>query len=747
MAFDKEKFIAQFLSEAKEHLIKLNDDLLELEKNPDDKDTINRVFRSAHTIKGSSKMMKLNAISDVAHKLEDALDALRQKKIRHSQEISDLYFKGVDTISGMLEIVASGKEVQEGEYSICKELERVAQGQMHMPKTPESEDPAKRVTEHKVVAELDDLTHDIAVEKDPADESERRKSTRGSDTLRISENKLDGLIKLMGEVVSTHSRMRRRVYRIKEIEKLSKKNAEIISKLGTEAPPDKKDQEMMLHIADTLYSDVKNFISDIREEGNVFETLTGELQDRSLEMRMLPLSTIFNGFHRVVRDVARDFEKEVDFLVEGGDTELDKKIIEKIGDPLIHMVRNSVDHGIETPEERVKKGKPRRGIIRLSARYEGGSVFVELNDDGAGVSVQRIKERALKKRMFDEEALKSIPDTEILNLIFHPGFSTSDMITDISGRGVGMDVVKRNICDDLKGAIQVKTKEGRGTAFHIRLPLTMAIMHVLVVSISDMVFAIPSHFVKEVVRVREEDIINVVDKRAIRLREQIIPVADLNNILGLPSISGGNENGRLILIVAGGSERQGLIIDNLLQEEDRTIKPLPAHMKDIDLISGVTVSGSNEIDNVLNIPKIMEAAKEVKVAEYIKQHAHKDKQVINILVVDDSVSTREIEKSILESYGYRVSLAEDGMEALEYAMKTKFDLVVTDIEMPMLDGFSLTEKLKNDENYKDTPVILVSSRDKEEDKKRGLMVGADAYIVKGDFDQTNLLDAIQSLVG
>ncbi len=735
----KAKFLARFVEEATENISRINEGLLKLEKNPDDSELINAIFRSAHTIKGSAKMMKLSVISEVAHKLEDALDMLRNGKIDYSDEFSQVLFKGIDIISDLVDKAAAGEDLSDDKSAVSQERENVlgaAAGDQKLLKKAVS-------TPEKTAVPAAVVSAPRVVDKDPLEEKEAKLQ----ETIRISEEKLDGLIKLMGEIVSSHSRMKRRVYDISRIERISRNNLKHWANLENKIQLDTEKKRDLTEGINTLYQNLQTFVSSIKEDASILDLLTNELQDRALKMRMRPLSTIFDTFHRTVRDMSRSFGKKINFEVLGGETELDKKIIEKISDPLLHMIRNSIDHGVETPKERKQAGKAEKGTMTLAAGYEGGNVLIAIKDDGAGISAEKIKEKAIKKKMFEEGEIVNIPDTEIINLIFYPGFSTSEMITDISGRGVGMDVVKKNICEDLKGSIQVKTEVSHGTTFYIRLPLTIAVMHVMVVTVSDMFFAIPSNFIDEVVSVATSEIIDVVDRKAIRLREQIIPVAKLSDVLGIPTEITEIEDNHLVLIVTSGDENLGLIVNEVIKEEDRTIKPLPSHMKNLKWISGVTISGKNEIDNVLHIPNIIESAKEVKVEEHIVDRPDVDKKKINILVVDDSISTREIEKNILESYGYNVTVAGDGIDALENAKKFKYDVIITDIEMPRMDGFSLTENLRRNEKYRETPVILVSSRDTEKDKKRGMQAGADAYIIKGTFDQTNLLEAIQSLVG
>jgi two-component system chemotaxis sensor kinase CheA len=708
MAFDTQKFILRFAQEAKDHVQKLNNGLLILEKNPTDMETINEIFRAAHTTKGASKMLKLTHITDVAHKMEDILDELRGQKITFSKEMSNLLFRGVDAISDMINILASGGEITSDYKELCDKLGNFMETNEPVintipPKTDKTEKPQNQ---------------GHSTEKKPQAATQNIARQEQNKVIKVSTEKLDELIKLIGEILSSHIRIKERYLDLRKLEKAD--------------PYLDKDS--------LLGQNFKSCLSIFRDDLTLYDLLIDDLKERAINLRMLPLSTVFEQFPRLIRDIAQSSEKEVEFISEGGDTELDKKIIEKIEDSFIHLLRNSVDHGIEMPDERLKNGKPRSGAIRLTASYEGGSVLIELSDDGAGISLQKIKEKALSKNLFDKESLNKMTSAEIINIIFYPGFSTSPIITDISGRGVGMDVVKKCITEDLKGTIEIKTIEGKGSIFYIRLPLTLAITRVLLVSVNNSSFAIPSYYCQELLRVLQGEIIPVADRLAIRLREQFIPVAQLSLIL-FNKAQALNDN-PLILIIKAGDERMGLIIDAIIDEQDMAILPLPTHMRKNKLVSGIIITGNNELINILHAPMLMETAKAAK--EAIQPTVV---EALKILVVDDSINTREIERDILISYGYNVDLAIDGVNAIEMAKALKYDIIITDVEMPRMDGFTLTQTLRNDNDYKYTPIIIVTSREKEEDKKRGISVGANAYIVKGAFEQNNLIETIRNLTG
>jgi two-component system chemotaxis sensor kinase CheA len=558
------------------------------------------------------------------------------------------------------------------------------------------------------------------------------------ETIRVTTHKLDDMIRLMGEVVSQQNKLKQRVQDLGALERAAKRQVEQLRRLGPGTEFDR---------ARSLHAGLKELLLATRQDKMLQDALTTEFQEKALQMRMVPLAQVFDSLPRLARDLAASLGKEVDFVVEGGEIELDKKMVEQLGDPLLHLLRNALDHGIEAPAERERAGKPPQGRVRIGARQEGDSILIELSDDGAGISLALIREKALARKMFDAEALDGMDEAALVDLIFQPGFSTSRLITDVSGRGVGMDVVKRNIVEDLKGTVAISTREGRGSVFAIRLPLTLAIMRMLLVSARGRVFGIAAHYVIEMLKVPADEVIAVVTRRALRLREEFVPVVDLAALLTGAAPERPPEQQLLVIVIGIGSEKVGFVVDAIPDEEDLVIKSLPDLLRGVPLISGVTVSGRSQVVPILNVPAVLEAARTASAAAPARASAGGHEREIAVLVVDDSINTREIERDILEAYGYRVTIAGDGVEALEQAAAASFDLVITDVEMPRLNGFVLTERLRADPAYRDVPIIIVTSREKDEDKRRGIEVGASAYIVKGAFEQSNLVETVQNLVG
>lgn len=738
MKIDKSKYIARFATEAVEHLERMNEAILALEKDAADPEMMNQVFRSAHTIKGSSRMLGLTLIGELAHKFEDALEVL--KKGAPGAGFFDVMFRALDMISAMVEQAKAGGENTQDPGAIIEELQRVAKGE-DVVAAPDS--PAPQQEQEGSAPASEPAVNEVqeAVGTAPASAPEapvQAVRTKRVETVRIDTSKLDETTKLVGEMVSNQSRLKQNLVYLEALHRETTRGLGVVSSIDGET--DIGEIVRMMQRMNVMLRQVStHYKNDLAYQS----LLTEELLEKVTGMRMLPLSTVLDTFQRNVRDISSSCGKKVELVIEGGQTELDKTIIEKIGDPLLHMIRNSIDHGIESPEVRLREGKPETGTIRIRAGYDGSVAYIDVSDDGAGIHIDKVKEKALQKRMYDKETLDAMPVGDVLNLIFRPGFSTSSFITDISGRGVGMDVVKDSIVGQLKGSVHVQTEAGKGVVFQIKLPLTLAIMRVFLVRIGDALYGLMVDSIVEVLKTRRSEIIDVVDKKAIRLREKLLPVVELRGVLSLPDAASGED--ATVVMLSDGEELLGVVVDELISEEDMEIKPLPRHMKNIGLVSGVSVTGKNDIVVVLNTSKVFAMAKNVKTPIGAKA-VQSERKAVHILVVDDSVNTREIERSILESYGYQVDVATDGLDGYEKARNAHYDLIVTDVEMPRMDGFSLTEKLRADAAHRHTPIIIVSSRDKEDDKRRGMQAGANAYIVKGSFDQSNLLSTVQALV-
>ena len=464
---------------------------------------------------------------------------------------------------------------------------------------------------------------------------------------------------------------------------------------------------------------------------------------------MLPLALVLNTLPRAVRDLSRHFGKKVTFAVKGEQTTIDKRILEQIGDPLTHLLRNALDHGLETPDGRRNAGKPEVGTVRLEVKQEGAKVLVILEDDGRGIDSEILKKAALEKGLVDEKEVAGWTEAQLLELVFLPGLSTSGLVTDISGRGVGLDVVRANV-ERLKGQVEVASELGKGTTFTISLPLTLATVHALMVRCAGEVLAVPTFSVAKTFQVPLKEIKSIQGRQAVVHQDEILPVRSLAASLGWKGRNGGplREGKALIVILQAGERKVGFLVEDILGELEVVSKDLGSHLKKVDYVAGATILGSGEVAVILDVPQLLWRGH----AEAYTKNGVTEEEVSStlgklILVVEDQVFTRQMEKSILEGAGYRVVTAENGVDALNRLGQQDFDLVLTDILMPKMDGFALTRKIRSNKKTKSLPVVVMTSMESEEDKRRGLEAGANAYLIKSSFDQKHLIETIETLLG
>ena len=563
-------------------------------------------------------------------------------------------------------------------------------------------------------------------------------SYRAPDSVRVPLAKLDELVRLIGEVLSVQARLRQRLLEAQTLDRTAQ-TARDQGEPGLD--PD-------------LGAALHRFTRDLRDTVQAQEMLTAGLGERALVLRMLPLSMVFDPSARMVRELARAAGKEVRCEVQGGEIELDRQIIERLGDALVHLVRNAVDHGLDDPAERRAAGKPAVGRVRLSARHAGGGVVVEVSDDGRGLNRERLIAKAIHKGLLDPARAPTLTDEEVWELIYEPGLSTSDIITDLSGRGVGMDVIRRTVIDELHGALSLVSRPGEGSRFTFNLPLSLAQMRVLLFTSGGQRFGLAAQQVVELIRVTPGETIRVAERPAVVLRNEFIPLVPLAELLRLEARRPGprDRGVRLAVVIGVRQAKLGLVIDGLEDARDMVIKSLPARMRGCGLVSGIVVTGDQALVSVLQAPGLMDLARRQRGEATTRGTAPAPGatprgEPWRVLVVDDSLNTREIVKEVLEAYGYRVTTAEDGLDGWQKALGGRYNAILTDVEMPGLDGFSLTARLRAHAHYETTPIIIITSREREEDKRRGVQVGADAYIIKGDFDQSSLLDTLHTLLG
>ncbi len=585
----------------------------------------------------------------------------------------------------------------------------------------------------------------------------------GDETVRVAISKLDALMAQVGEIQVTRVSTLRRLNEIgasldlfesweaewtrmrSECRQIlqrglseDEETPDALTEVPRKLPGFLRNSEGRLRLALNQMNALKR---NVRADSRRMAQVVADLQDEVRRIRMLPIATVFQTLPRMVRDLSRELGKEVELEITGGENEMDRSVIEQIGGPLVHLLRNCVDHGLETPDVREAAGKPRKGSLLLSASQRGGSILIEMSDDGAGIDAAKVKASAVKKGVITAEAAATMTEREAIWLIFRSGVSTRGAVTEISGRGVGMDAV-REIVERLNGIIDIETQVGKGTRFLITLPLTVATTLSLMVRTGGLVFALPVANVIRVIRVKPEQIGSASGRAVLHVDGRHLALVSLADTLGLKSETAVSSS-YLAIIVGFVEERMAFIVDSVLSTQEVMSKNLPKPLFKVPYIGGATILGTGEVVIILNAADLTRGTQAVGFAAPVADTA---KKAPSVLVVDDSITVRTMEKTIIEGAGYNVSLANDGVDAWELMQKAHFDIVITDVNMPRMDGFELTRKVRTDARLKDTPVVLVTSLASPEDREKGITAGADAHIIKSMFEQEKLLDTIRSLI-
>lgn len=681
------KYLDIFLKEAQEHLDSLQTNLLVLEKEPDNKPLIHELLRNAHTLKGSARMLGFEDISVISHRMEDFLKEMEDGERPVDSVAIDLLLQGTDAISRMTEALAKGAD---SPIDLEKFIAAFDQGLSTADALLESYKPEAEVL---------------------------------GDTIRTSVKTLDSVVNLLGELIINKKRFEDKSEALKALGRSSH---------GTVAT-----------------NQIMEFQQALEEDVLYLGYIIQELHAEAMALRMLPLRTITEGFVRMVRDLSKAQGKEIDLEIRGEHIEVDRLLLESLKPMFLHMLTNAVDHGIERPEERVARGKPAKGTIRLTAHHEGNNVVIEIRDDGSGMDPAKIKATALSRGVIDKDEAEMLKDEDALYLTLRQGFSTSEIVTDISGRGVGMDVVKMNI-EKVKGNLILRSEVGSYTEVQLTLPLTLAVIDALMISCSGEQYAIPLSYVQETLKIRSSDIATVAGKEVLSVRNITVPLFSLAQILGFGEQKASIAGGKLAAVIL--KQRDQIIactIDKSHGTSEIVVKSLGGQLKKVRHTFGATVMGDGNPALILDVPDIFATAEGVS-SNGLRKSLQESQTFVsrgNILVVDDSITTRTMEKSILVANGYEVTIAISAEDALDKIGTASFDLVISDVEMPGLNGFELTARLRSIDEYKSTPVIIVSSLSRDEHKRKAIEAGAQAYIVKGVFEQGTLLDTVESLIG
>lgn len=705
MALKRESFVGQYLDELEENVVNLEKSIAALRRDSDSEEETNRAVRILHTIKGSSRMLKFATIEKLAHGLESVIKGVKEKRYPVSQEIVQLVLAGAGRIRDGAESIRSTGDYHADIGPLLASCERAYAGE---PFDPGDAGRSARVSSAPVERRSEP----------------RRLPTDESATIRVRTGTIDEIIRMLNNLIVNQFQFKKHHGAIAAIEELLE---------GRGGFDD--DGELL--------KSFRMMRKSFKEQIEIIERDTFALQERIIGMRMFPLEMIMGSLPGMVEELAISLGKLVNLNLSGTDAALDRLILETIHDPIIHIVRNAVDHGIETPDEREGAGKPRTAELTITCRPESGGISISIADDGRGIDTEAVRRRACALYPARRDEIESMKDEELNALIFSPGFSTAAAVTALSGRGAGLDIVKHNL-EKVKGRIFIESRPGRGTVFTLTLPLTLSTIDGYFVRSAGMKYFVPANYVNEVLIVERRDVLKVLNRDAIRVRDAIIPLFSLPVLLNERPAED-RESGFVFIAESLGSYI-GVAVDSVLEYVTLIYKPLPESVRGIEYIQGIVFDERYDIVSILHMPALIERAKRLSDIDLKSRYAGGGRRDRRVLVVDDSLNSREIQRSILESAGCDVTTVEDGIGALESLRARDFDIVITDINMPRMDGFTLLENLKRDPAVRSIPVIVVSNYDDVETSRRALELGASSYIVKSDFDRNNLVETVDALL-
>jgi two-component system, chemotaxis family, sensor kinase CheA len=702
-----EQLLATYVDELEGHVAALNRGFLALESGDPGgvQEQIEALFRTVHTVKGSSRAAGATLIEQVTHHLEDVLSLLRDGALEPTPSLFELLFGVTDAIAEAGERLRRS-ESQEG-ASLEAALPRLAE----------------------IAARARSAKPSIAPESGQA--ASVRHAGGDGRTLRLAPERVDELVAHSGELRVAHGRLKERS------EELGALRALLGSVLGAGAASARaKAQESR------LYAAFERLSTSLEDDQRKIGLELGLLDTSVRGLRMVPFEEACGGLERAVRDLATFASKHARVDVRGGEVELDRAVLDALRPSLLQLVRNAVDHGIEAPSVRAAAGKPPQGVVTVSAALRGSEIVITVEDDGQGVDLEAIRAQLRRRNLPEPERHDNLARS-----IFTPGFTTARLITDISGRGVGLDVVKRAV-EALRGTVDLTFRPGEGARFSLVVPLTLTTLRGLLVQAQGQTFVLPGTSVQRLLRVGAQDIRSVGGIETISLDGTAVPVVALWEVLGRakePQLAAGKVP---VVVAMAQGELVGFAVDELLEERDVVVKSLGPRLRGAKAVSGATVLSNGRLALILNTTEIVDRARSRASTTTIvpSDASGADVRKREILLVDDSITTRTLERSILESAGYLVRTAVDGREAWRSLQEHGADLVVSDVEMPEMDGFALTETIRSSPRFRDIPVVLVTALESDSDKARGLAVGASAYLIKSAFDQANLLETLAQLL-
>jgi chemotaxis protein histidine kinase CheA len=728
---DDPELLATFRAEVEERLASLQAGLLQLENHQSPRQVVTSLFRDAHTVKGSARMLGLEGVLHVAHSMEDLLGALRDGRFAVRKDHVDLLLAACDAIARALPGTTDNFLDDAALAPVVDALVQAVAGA----------DPV--VT--PVLAAVD------IPEQPAAPEAETPR--QASDSVRVAATKVYDLLDAVGEADLGARRVERTTGTLLTLAAEQARWAGVLREAtvrhGTSLPPE---IALALHRLVGAGDELVGTVRGLRELVEGHRGGMALVRDGAMGLAMVPVRRVFAALPRIVRDVAQATGKDVALQLSGEDVELDKQVLDGVADALKHLVINAVDHGCEAPAERVAAGKPARATITVSARSVGGTVVLEVADDGAGVDEEAVRDKAVRLGLLPADGPAA--GTAVLNVLFVPAFSTAETVTETSGRGVGLDVV-RDAVEELGGAVEVRSERGIGSAFVLTLPVTLGVLRCLVARVGDERYAVPVPGVVESLSLRDAEVHTLAGAPVVVRHGVSVPLLDLGAALGLTRSPG--ESPRAALVVRHTSGTQiAWAVDRLEGESELVVKDLGAFLGRVPFVAGATIDGDGSVVCLLDLRELADRA--VGGATYsapvpapapapAAKKAPPGERQARVLVVEDSVGVRELERVILEGAGYLVETAVDGLDGASRLRDDPADLVLSDVEMPGMDGFDLTRTIRRTKGWENVPVIIMTSRGEDHARQAGLDAGCSAYLLKNEFDQEQLVSTVRRLVG
>lgn len=776
-----QEILQDFLVESFELIEQLDQDLVELESRPEDLELLNRIFRVAHTVKGASSFLNFDVLTHLTHHMEDVLNRARHGELVISPDIMDVILESIDLMKTLLHIIRDTSEDSGVDVSSCvARLDKCVggTGEVESPvvnSTPKPEVKVEpKVEEEKQVVDEDSIDYDNMdadeieaeierlLKQRQAEDKAKRDSKKTSNTdnpqneEQYEEEEFEPVIKTPMSVKpipqpvhtnvsvslddSEDARAAAPAKKQPAVEQTIRVDVKRLDHLMNLIGELVLAKNRLIKINDDVEEryEGEGFLEELNQVVSIVSLVTTDLQIAVMKTRMLPIGKVFNKFPRMIRDLSRELNKKIELEIYGEETELDKSIVEEVGDPLVHIIRNSCDHGIEIPKIRAEQGKSETGTIKLKAYNEGNQIVIQIDDDGKGLDADMLKRKSLEKGIITQKESENMSDKDAFNLIFKPGFSTAATVTNVSGRGVGMDVVKTNI-EKLNGIIDINSEIGVGTSIKLKIPLTLAIIQALLVGVQEEHYAIPLASVLETVRISKDEVYTVEGRSVMRLREDVLSLVHIGDIFEVERILDSSEYA-YVVVLGLGTSKLGLIVDTLVGQEEIVIKSLGEFLKGIEGIAGATIRGDGGVTLIVDVIAIMEMSKRVKAT--VLKDTTSDAAMLSrektkpsdytVMIVDDSKTDRTIMRKALEPLGISLVEAGDGQEALSILKQGdhNFDAMLIDIEMPRMDGYTLAIEIKKYNRYKNLPLIAVTSRTGKSDRMRGVESGMVEYITK-----------------